>query len=406
MSDAARALLRDPPLAALISALDGDGEETRVIGGAVRDALLGAPVSDVDLCTTAAPPEVARRVRGYGWKAIPTGVEHGTWTVVVEGRAFEVTSLREDVETFGRKATVRFGRDFRADALRRDFTINALSLDRAGTLHDYAGGLDDLAAGRVRFIGDPRTRIREDYLRILRFFRFHARFAQGPLDADGFDACVALRAGLDGLSRERVRAETMKLLTAPRALATLAEIDAAGFLLRLFGAPARVARFAALIAATPQADATQRLGALAVEIVEDAARLRARLRLSNEETDRLDEAARLAARLRGHAAPVGDALRALLFSHGRRAADDGLALAFLDAATTLRPGYAQARAALPGLTTPEQPFSGDDLIARGVPRGRRLGAALKRLQGDWIRAGFPTDPHRLADLLETVARDA
>jgi tRNA nucleotidyltransferase/poly(A) polymerase len=399
--EGARALLADPPLAALLSALDRDGEEARVVGGAVRDALLGAPVSDVDVCATAAPEIVERRVRSFGWKAVPTGVEHGTWTVVIEGRAFEVTTLREDVETFGRKATVRFGRDFRADALRRDFTINALSLDRQGRVHDYAGGVDDLAARRVRFIGDPAQRIREDYLRILRFFRFHARFAQGALDGAGMAAAIALRAGLDGLSRERVRAELLKLLAAPRAAATLEEVDGAGFLLRVLGAPARVARFAAL---GGEGDATLRLAALAVEVVEDAARLRGRLRLSNQEADRLAEAATTAAALRGRPAPQGDGLRALLFARGRRAAADGLTLAWLDAAVALKPGFAAARAALAGIETPRAPFNGDDLLARGVPGGRRLGSALKRLQADWIRAGFPCDPAVLADLLDAAAR--
>jgi len=406
----ARALLADPPLAALLSALDRDGEEARVVGGAVRDALLGASVNDIDVCTTATPDEVKRRVTALAWKAVPTGIDHGTWTVVIEGRGFEVTTLREDVETFGRKANVKFGRDFRADALRRDFTINALSLDRAGTVHDYAGGLDDLADRRVRFIGDPAQRIREDYLRILRFFRFHARFARGPLDPAGMAAAIELRAGLDGLSRERVRWEILKLLTTPGAVETLAEADGAGFLPRMFGAPARVRRFAALVArdgaedASP--DATLRLGALAVEITEDAGRLRERLRLSNDEHDRLDAAAKVAAGLRGGDAPQGDGLRALLFRRGRRAAQDGLTLAWLDAPADDKPGFAAALAALPGVVAPQAPFSGDDLLARGVARGRRLGAALKALQAAWIRAGFPADPATLAELLDRAVKDA
>jgi poly(A) polymerase len=405
----ARALLDDPPLAALVSALDRDGEEARIVGGAVRDALLGAKVNDVDVCTTAAPDEVERRVRALKWKPVPTGVDHGTWTVVIEGRAFEVTTLREDVETFGRKASVRFGRDFRADALRRDFTINALSMDRAGRIHDYADGLADLDARRVRFIGDPGQRIREDYLRILRFFRFHARYAEGPLDREGMAAAIALREGLDGLSRERVRWELLKLAVTRGAVATLEEADGSGFLARILGAPARVARMARLAARETVGegppDATLRLAALAVETVEDAARLRERLRLSNDEHGRMEAAAKVAASLRGRAPPQGDGLKALLFAHGRRATQDGLTLAWLDAGADAA-GFAAALEAAPGVEEPMAPFGGDDLLARGVPKGRRIGAALKSLQAEWIRAGFPSDPAILAQLLDRAATDA
>jgi len=188
--------LREAPLRDVLAALDGAGEEARVVGGAVRNALLGEPHGDVDIATTAPPDEVIRRIEAAGFKAVPTGVEHGTVTVVADGRPFEVTTLREDVETFGRHATVAFGRDWRRDAERRDFTMNALSLSRDGTVHDYVGGLDDIAARRVRFIGDAATRIAEDYLRILRFFRFHAAYGEGALDPQGLAACIEARAGL------------------------------------------------------------------------------------------------------------------------------------------------------------------------------------------------------------------
>ena len=168
-----------------------------MVGGAVRNALIGEPPGDVDVATTALPDEVIRRVEAAGFKAVPTGVEHGTITVVIESRPYEVTTLREDVETFGRKAKVAFGRDWKADAERRDFTINALSVSPDGTVHDYVGGLADLEARRVRFIGDAATRIAEDYLRILRFFRFHAAYGQGALDPASLHACIVARAGLD-----------------------------------------------------------------------------------------------------------------------------------------------------------------------------------------------------------------
>jgi len=190
------------PLPRLLEVLDRDGEEARVVGGAVRNALLGVPIAEVDVATTAVPEEVARRVEAAGFKPVPTGIEHGTVTVVIDKHPFEVTTLRRDVETFGRHAKVAFGRDWRVDAERRDFTMNALSVGRDGAIYDYVGGLDDLAARRVRFIGDPRKRIAEDYLRILRFFRFDAAYgtSEHPY-ADGIAACIAGRDGLDHLSR-------------------------------------------------------------------------------------------------------------------------------------------------------------------------------------------------------------
>ncbi len=190
-----REWLERRPLAKVLDALNGDGEETRVVGGAVRDLVLGLPVGEVDLATTALPEAVRRRAKASGFRTIPTGLSHGTVTVIAEGRTFETTTLREDIETDGRHAKVVFGRDFDADARRRDLTINALSLDRDGFVHDPVGGLADLAARRVRFIGDAGQRIREDYLRILRFFRFSARFGEGPLDAEGFAAAIRNRRG-------------------------------------------------------------------------------------------------------------------------------------------------------------------------------------------------------------------
>ena len=227
--------LREGPLARLLTVLDRDGEEARVVGGAVRNVLLDLPPGDIDVATTAVPDEVIRRAEAAHFKPVPTGIAHGTVTVVAEGRPFEVTTLREDVETFGRHATVRFGRDWKRDAERRDFTMNAFSLSADGTVHDYVGGLPDLKARRVRFIGDAATRIAEDYLRILRFFRFHAGYGEGAPDAAGLHAAIAARAGLDQLSRERVRMEIVKLLVAPRAAAALAVMSEAGLLGSVLG---------------------------------------------------------------------------------------------------------------------------------------------------------------------------
>src|SRR6478735_4241840 len=206
--------LTSGPAARVLGLLNGDGEEARVVGGAVRNALLKIPIGDIDIATTALPNEVIRRAKAAGIKSVPTGIDHGTVTLVADGKPFEVTTLREDTETFGRKAKVAFGRDWTVDAKRRDFTINGLSVDSAGIVHDHVGGLDDIAAKRVRFIGDPDQRIAEDYLRILRFFRIHAAFGAGEPDRPGYLACIRGRAGLATLSAERVRMEMLKLLVA------------------------------------------------------------------------------------------------------------------------------------------------------------------------------------------------
>src|SRR5947207_1737523 len=196
--------LTSGPASRVLALLNGEGEEARVVGGAVRNALLKSPIGDIDIATTALPDEVIRRAKAAGIKSVPTGIEHGTVTLVVDSQPFEVTTLREDTETFGRKAKVAFGRDWVRDAERRDLTINGLSVDAEGRVHDHVGGLDDIAARRVRFIGDPNQRIAEDYLRILRFFRIHAAYGVGQPDRAGTLACIKARAGLGTLSAERV----------------------------------------------------------------------------------------------------------------------------------------------------------------------------------------------------------
>src|SRR5882757_9759215 len=188
--------LTSGPTARVLGLLNGAGEEARVVGGAVRNTLLKIPTGDIDIATTALPDEVVRRAKAAGIKCVPTGIEHGTVTLVVDAQPFEVTTLREDTETFGRKAKVAFGRDWAVDAQRRDFTINGLSVDAAGVVHDHVGGLADIEAGRVRFIGDPAQRIAEDYLRILRFFRFHAAYGAGEPDRAGYLAGIGAREGL------------------------------------------------------------------------------------------------------------------------------------------------------------------------------------------------------------------
>src|SRR3979490_3235787 len=227
--------LRSGPAARVLALLNGEAEEARVVGGAVRNALLKIPTGDIDIATNALPEEVIRRARRAGIKSVPTGIEHGTVTLVVDGQPFEVTTLREDTETFGRKAKVAFGRDWTRDAERRDFTINGLSVDADGVVHDYVGGLADIAARRVRFIGDAGERIAEDYLRILRFFRIHAAYGAGELDRAGYLACIRARAGLASLSAERVRMEMLKLVVAEGAATAAVAMTDAGLLPAIFG---------------------------------------------------------------------------------------------------------------------------------------------------------------------------
>ena len=401
-----RQLLEAGRLARALAALDGDGEETRLVGGAVRDLALGEAVGDFDLATTALPEVVMKRARAAGFGVAPTGLAHGTVTLIVDGWPIEATTLRRDVDTDGRHAKVAFGRDFRDDALRRDFTINALSLTPDGLVHDYVGGLVDLAERRVRFIGQAHQRIREDYLRILRFFRFSARYGDGRLDREGFDAAIAERAGLAILSRERVRAELMKLFVASRAPQVLAAVCEAGLLQPLVAGQTDAARFARLTAieavGESAPDPLLRLGALGVRVTEDAERLRERLRLSNAETERLAALARGLADLHdGEAPPALGALRRLLFERRRQGALDALALFHADSdAAPDDWRFVRARAFLLSTPEPTLPITGADLVARGVTRGQRVGATLKKLQALWIRAGFPREPEALARLLD------
>jgi poly(A) polymerase len=386
------AWLESGPLPRLLNVLDRDGEEARVIGGAVRNTLLGLPVHEFDVATTAPPEEVARRAEAAGFKAVPTGIEHGTITVVVGRHPFEVTTLRRDVETDGRHAKVEFGRDWRGDAHRRDFTINAFSVTRDGALYDYVGGLADLDARRVRFIGDPHERIREDYLRILRFFRFHAAYGHNRPDAEGLAACIAARDGLDALSRERVRMELMKLLVAPRAAPTLVVMADAGLLLRaLRGVPylAAFARMAEIEAAIGEApDAVRRLGALGVAIVEDAERLWQKLRLTNAEHTRLSAMGEYWPRMSPDAGE--QTARALLYRLEPQAYSDSALLAWARSQAAADAAAWRAFATLPQRwTAPVFPIKAGDFIGRGIAPGPALGAALRAAEEAWIVADFP-----------------
>ena len=391
----------------LLARLNRDGEEARAVGGAVRNELLHLAVSDVDIATTAVPEEVVRRVEAAGWKAVPTGIDHGTITVVIAGKPFEVTTLRQDIETYGRKAKVMFGRDWIADAQRRDFTVNALSASADGTVYDYVGGLADIAARRVRFIGDPGQRIAEDYLRILRFFRFHAWYGEGAPDKAGLHACIAARAGLDTLSRERVRMELLKLLLAPHATPVLAVMAEAGLLGRVLGGVPLLASYEntakaeAAMAIAP--DAVRRLGALGMLVEEDAERLAERLRLSKAEAERLGA---LNCWWRVSHAASEQAGRALLYRLGPQSFVDRVLIAWSRSMQGAADHAWQALADLPRhWTAPVLPLKAADLMNRGVAAGPALGAALRHAEELWIEADFPADRAALDALADRAARE-
>jgi poly(A) polymerase len=388
----------------LIRAIGVEGDAVRVVGGAVRNWLIGLPPGDIDLATTAEPGLVAARAGGAGFKVVPTGIAHGTVTIVVDGTGYEVTTLRQDIVTDGRRAVVRFGRDWEADAARRDFTINAMSLSADGELFDYFGGRRDLADGKVRFIGEALTRVREDRLRILRLFRFHAIYARGEVDRAALSACIAEREGLADLSRERLRAEIMKLVVAPRAGATLQAMADCGLLGQVLGGvplAAGIDRLAAVEAGLSMAaDPVQRLASLAVLTREDALRLRERLALSNAEFRRLDGI--------GHGWRLDPAAglaaaKQLLYAVGPRGFRDRVLVGF--ARSTADPADAAWRdlLALPERwTAPHFPVSGEDLQRRGFAAGPDLGTVLAMIRTRWMAADFPVARDRVAALLDEV----
>jgi poly(A) polymerase len=366
------AFLAEPALAVVIAALP----EARVIGGAVRDTLAGRAVTEIDLATPRTPEQVTEALQAAAIRAVPTGIEHGTVTAVVDGRGFEVTTLRRDVETDGRHAVVAFTGDWRADAARRDFTINAMSLTRTGEVFDYFGGVSDLHAGVVRFVGDPAIRIAEDYLRILRFFRFFARYSRGAADTA---ALAAIRGGVPGLVRlsvERVWSELARILAAPDPRAAVALMEEAGVLGAVLPEGADPARLAWLIEAGAPDDPLLRLAAL---LTGDAVALSARLRLSAAERDRL-----VALRAGPVPRPGEDdaALRRLLAGETRELLIDRAWLAGGDA-----PEWVALRARLAALPRPVFPLEGRDVLALGEPEGPRVGVLLRAVRQWWLDGG-------------------
>jgi poly(A) polymerase len=364
--------LHDPALAAVLAALP----RARLVGGAVRDALLTRQAADVDLATPDPPEVVTQSLRAAGLKAVPTGLEHGTITAVSGHRGFEVTTLRRDVATDGRRAVVAFTGDWREDAARRDFSINAMSMTADGAVYDYFDGVADLRAGRVRFVGDAAQRIAEDFLRILRFFRFHARYGRGDPDASALTAISAAIPGLARLSAERVWSELKRILAAPDPREAIALMQRLGVLDAVLLEGTDLDRLARLIERGAPADPILRLAAL---LRGDAEGLAYRLRLSIAERDRL-----LALRVPNIPPENADAAdwRRFLADTSKEVAIGRLWLA----------GYApQSRQLVESMEVPVFPLHGRDLRKAGMSPGPQMGALLRDLRNWWLQGGCVAD---------------
>lgn len=378
-----------PGLRRIVAALSADGGAVKIVGGAVRDTLLGLAVTDIDLATPLLPHEVTRRLAAADIKVIPTGIAHGTVTAIASGDHHEITTLRHDVETDGRRATIAFADDWPGDAARRDFTINALYADPdSGAVDDYFGGLADLRAGRVAFIGDAATRIAEDHLRILRFYRFAARFGRGALDAASHAAVVTARQSLKSLSRERIADELTKILALPDPRAIVGQMAVDGIFAVML--PELDPDFAATLdrllvneqAAGVPATAHRRLAALLPANPAVAEQVASRLRLSTRQRKYL---AAVAGRRGDTALPV----RQLAHAIGIDAARD----------VHLIVGEAAAARALADWHVPQLPIKGGDIVARGVAAGPEVARILKAVEAAWVAEDFP-DFTRVAELVD------
>ncbi len=387
----------------------------RVVGGAIRNTLLGEAVTDIDLATTATPQDALHTAEAAGFTAIATGLKHGTITVVINGVSFEVTTLRQDIATDGRHAQVAFTKDWEIDAARRDFTINALYCDLDGTLYDPLGGLDDLKAGRIRFIGNPTERIQEDYLRILRLYRFYARYPGFDLELQDRKAAIQARAGLKRLSAERIHQELMKLLSAPNTGKALEMMSCDGLLSYLLGCAPNVPLCNRLIALTEEttigasrdrddrtARTALRLAGLAVTVAEDAARLTQRLRLSRIESDVLKQFATFYTR--ATVPPTPQEQKQFLYWHGRAAYQVWLLSIWAQASCSSRiassdPAFGQALRLPDQWHPPQFPLRGADAIALGLPPGPDIGRILSKLEAEWVHNAFRADRAQLLEKL-------
>jgi poly(A) polymerase len=389
-----------PETRAVLAALG----EARFVGGAVRNALMGKEVADVDIATPLVPEEVEKRLKDAGIRAIPTGFEHGTITALTAGKSFEVTTLRRDVSTDGRRATVAFTTDWKEDAARRDFTINALYATADGEIFDYFGGLDDLKAGRVRFIGDAVQRIREDYLRILRLFRFHAWYGKGELDAEALRASAAEKAGLAKLSGERIQKEMLKLLAADNPVPVLRAMAASGILSEILPGELDIVRLERLVAIDRdnffEPDALLRLAA---PLHGDTKALADRLKLSNADRDRLEDLVAGKEKIVSYLSIPE--VRKLLYRLGAKQFRDRVFLRWAE--DSKASNFIQWRAMLAvadAWERPKFPLDGGNVMAAGVPQGPLIGRILAEVEEWWIETGFIEDEFSLAERLKAIVQ--
>jgi poly(A) polymerase len=388
--------MTDPRTRRLFAALAGGGTAARFVGGCVRNAVLGRAVDDLDLAVDKAPDTVMRALEAAKIKVVPTGLKHGTVTAIADGQVFELTTLRRDLETDGRRAVVAFTDDWLADASRRDFTFNALYADPDGALYDPFDGRADLAAGRVRFIGDADTRIAEDRLRVLRFFRFHAWYGRAPIDGTGFQACARNAGALGSLSGERVRKELLRTLEAPSSPDAVEAMREAGVLDHWLPEYAGPQRLTALIAREDEADGLRRLAAI-LPAGADAVAIGKRLKLSTQESLRLD--VMLAREPEIDVAGGPRAWRAAIYRLGNGLYIDRLLLA-VDAPGDWRAALTVART----WTPPELPVSGGDALTFGLKPGPRVGALIDAVERWWIEHDFAPDRSACLAELERLVR--
>ena len=399
-----------PATRAVIEALEADGGAgcARFVGGCVRNAVLRKPITDIDIATTLTPDAVTRALAAAGLKAVPTGIDHGTVTAVAKGTPFEITTLRRDVETDGRRAVVAFTTDWAEDAQRRDFRLNALYADPSGRLYDpTAGGLADAHAGRIVFVGDAETRIREDGLRILRFFRFQAWYGRGEPDAAGLAACAALKGLIGQLSAERVSAELLKLLAADDPRPAVRLMAQTGVLAEVLPEAVGLARFEALVAIETEMlfteDALLRLAAQLPDDPTAAHDLAERLRLSTRQKFRLVNALNFEPKLVSWMSPRET--RRLVYRMGVETFCDRVTLAW--AASERPAATTQWRALLPtarSWTPPRFPLDGEEVMAAGVPEGPLVGAVMREVEAWWVENDFPADKLALIERLKAVAQ--
>ena len=388
----------------LIEVFKGGGAELRFVGGCVRDSLLGLGVRDIDIATDALPDRIMEILRDAGIKSVPTGIEHGTVTAVVEGRAFEITTYRRDINTDGRHAVVEFGTDWREDVKRRDFTINAMSITPDGDLHDPFDGEGDLMAGRVRFVGDAQRRVREDILRILRWFRFHAHYGKPPPDADALGACRGFAFRIPDLSGERIRHELLRLLAADNPLPSIELMIETDVFDAVLGRGRQIQCLAGLYVIEREIemppDPLLRLAAL-IGSPGMAVPLAERLRLSNAEQKRLLAALGSEPSL---SLDTSEADRARIFYHlGIRIVEDRILLAW--AANPSATEWQEWLEAVQAFDMPAFPLSGRDVMAEGISAGPAVGDTLRQIEDWWIDARFTPDRVQCLAHLKEILRN-